>query len=317
MRVERQPHSHRGIAQSSAAATTVRAWGARRRDVIAAWMVSSAERLHRGKPYIQLDYAPTEVNAPRYGHGRPSHGRLVDAIRSYDANYRESLELITTYRSDLESIGVDDADPAEPSWYNPYLPGLDGAALYSFMRARAPKQYVEVGSGHSTKFAARAKRDGGLSTRIVSIDPHPRAEIDQLCDLVIRAPFESAELGVFSPLDRGDIVFFDGSHRVFMNSDTTAFFLDVLPALRPGVLVGIHDIFLPEDYPREFASRWYSEQYLLAAYLLAPAGWLRPVLASYACRDSPLVAQIDAIWRRQHLPAVGQDGVAFWLEICD
>jgi hypothetical protein len=66
----------------------------------------------------------------------------------------------------------------------------------------------------------------------------------------------------------GDVLFFDGSHRCLQNSDVTAFFLDVLPELPSGVIVGIHDIVLPNDYPSVWKDRYYSEQYILAAYLL-------------------------------------------------
>ena len=136
---------------------------------------------------------------------------------------------------------------------------------------------------------SRARRDGGLSTHLTSIDPAPRAEIDALCDEVIRAPLEGADLGILGRLQPGDMLFFDGSHRVFMNADTVAFFLDVLPALPPGVIVGVHDIRLPDDYPPEFAERWYSEQYLLACWLLAESPRVKPLLAA-RLRQPPHVA---------------------------
>lgn len=315
-----KPPLHRRVldlAEASPKLRRVRRWGARRRDTVAAAMVDAATGLHGGKPYIQLDYPPTVDNAPRYGHSRPIHARLAAIVAGHEDAYRESLALVTSYRGDLEAIAWRDEDPREPSWDNLYLPGLDGAALYAFVRARAPKRYVEVGSGNSTKFAARAKRDGGLATRIVSIDPFPRAEVDELCNEVIRRPFELVSLDLFGDLEPGDVVFFDGSHRVFMNSDTTAFFLDVLPELAAGVLVGIHDVFLPSDYPPQIAPRWYSEQYLLAAMLLGGAAWMRPVLAAYACRDEPLVRALGEIWRGEAPSPAQEDGVAFWLEIAE
>jgi hypothetical protein len=122
---------------------------------------------------------------------------------------------------------------------------------------------------HSTKFARRAIRDHGLPTRIVSIDPDPRDEIDALCDTAIRESLEQIDLNVVDELERGDIVFIDGSHHCFMNSDVTVFFLDILPRLKPGTLVQFHDLMLPYDYPLEWIERYYSEQYLLAAYLQA------------------------------------------------
>jgi hypothetical protein len=77
-------------------------------------------------------------------------------------------------------------DSLEPSWVNGWLPGLDGAAIYSFLRERRPSLYLEIGSGNSTLFAARARRDGDLPTAIVSIDPQPREDIDGMCDEIYR-----------------------------------------------------------------------------------------------------------------------------------
>src|SRR5262245_52540208 len=108
---------------------------------------------------------------------------------------------------------------------------------------------LSIGSGHSTKFARRAVVDYGLPTQITSIDPHPRAEIDALCHRTIRKPLEETDLNVFDELEPGDVVFFDGSHQYFMNSDVTVFFLDVPPRLKPGTLVQVHDNTLPYDYP--------------------------------------------------------------------
>ena len=99
-------------------------------------------------------------------------------------------------------------------------------------------------------FARHAIRTGNLKTTIMSIDPKPRAEIDSLCDRVMRLPLELCDLNLFRELEPGDILFFDGSHRIFANSDVTVFFIEVLPRLKPGVLVHVHDIFLPADYLR-------------------------------------------------------------------
>ena len=83
---------------------------------------------------------------------------------------------------------------------NGWLPGLDSAALYAFLARTDPALYLEVGSGNSTKFARRAITDHGLRTRLVSIDPQPRAEIDALFaayELVSRRRLEHCRYGVF------------------------------------------------------------------------------------------------------------------------
>ena len=265
-----------------------------------------------GGHYVNLDYPPTVENAPRYGHGRPSNPSLEGLIRAHEASYAPTLETIAGYREDLARIEVSSGDPREPSWVNGMISGLDGAAFYALMRDRAPARYLEIGSGNSTKFVARARREGGLSTEITSIDPRPRAEVDSLCDAVIRKPLEAVDLSVFSALEAGDLLFFDGSHRVFMNSDVAVFFLEVLPSLPAGVLVGIHDVYLPDDYPADIAERYYSEQYMLAAYLLGGAEVDIVLPAWMVSVDPRFRDMIGGLWSGPTRDAVEPHGVAFW-----
>jgi len=275
---------------------------------------SSARALGRaaGGFYVNLDYPPTVENRPRYGHGRSPNSFLERLIRSHESSYSAVLETIAGHADDLARIEVHATEASEPSWLNGMISGLDGAAFYALMRSRKPARYLEIGSGNSTKFVARAQRDGGLSTQIVSIDPHPRAEVDSLCDEVIREPLEAVDLSVFERLEAGDLLFFDGSHRVFMNSDVSVFFLDVLPALPAGVLVGIHDVYLPDDYPAEIAERFYSEQYMLAAYLLGGAEVEILLPAWLLSTDRRFRDTIDGLWSRPGLEPVERHGVAFW-----
>jgi len=254
---------------------------------------------------IRLEYPTSASNSPRWD----PHPELERIIASGHETYEEALATIAAYGDSFAAIPMGAEDSREPSWENEWLPPLDGAALYAFLRSRSPGLYMEVGSGNSTKFAARARRAGALETRIVSIDPHPRAEVDALCDRVLREPLEAADSSVFADLADGDVLFVDGSHRTFMNSDATVFFLEVLPRLVPGVLVGVHDVFLPYDYPQEIADRYYSEQYLLAAHLMASNPALEPVLpAYYAGRRLDLRPVGEALG-----PGLEPHGNAFWL----
>ena len=263
------------------------------------------------RQYVALDYPPSSYQDSRWD----PHPRLERIISSRGEEYRSVLALLADHRDEFARIPVEASDPQEPGWHNGWQPGLDSGALYAFLRRGAPSLYLEVGSGNSTKFARRAIRDGGLATQIVSIDPSPRAEVDVLCDRVIRAPLEGADLSAFGELTSGDVVFFDGSHRIFTNSDATVFFLEILPQLSAGVLVAIHDIYLPYDYPEQISDRYYSEQYLLAAYLLAGAPSFEIVLpAWYVSVELDFRTLIEAPWARPELAGVQRHGTAFWLE---
>ncbi|MBA9070397.1 hypothetical protein FHR71_004163 [Methylobacterium sp. RAS18] len=177
----------------------------------------------------------------------------------------EKLKKISVLPKDCES-------PSDPYWENWWLPGLDACILYGMVATEAPKIYLEVGSGNSTKFVRRAISDFGLDTKIISIDPNPTAEVDRICDEVIRRNCEDVDVSIFQRLSCNDILFIDNSHRSFQNSDVTVFFTEILPSLRTGVIYGVHDVFLPWDYPKDWNSRFYNEQYLLMSYLLGGAG---------------------------------------------
>jgi predicted O-methyltransferase YrrM len=148
---------------------------------------------------------------------------------------------------------------------NNWFPPFDGASLYGLIAERSPRRYIEIGSGMSTRFARQAINDLNLQTRITSIDPHPRADIDRLCDEVVRSRMEEVSREFWEGIGPEDLIFVDNSHRSFPNPDVTVFFSEVMPAFRPGTTWGMHDIFLPWDYPDEWRHRFYNEQYLLLA----------------------------------------------------
>ncbi len=284
---------------------------ARARDALKRSATGTARKIGLGY-YIPLDYPPSARSA---GATR-TQGPLYDIVAGAEDAYRSNLRTIASYESDLARIPRTADDDRTPSWVNEFMPGLDSASIYAFLRSRRPRTYLEVGSGISTRFARRAIEDGKLETRIVSIDPSPRADIDAMCNEVIRQPLELVDPAQLPALDRNDVLFFDGSHRVFTGSDATVFFCDLLPSLAPGVLVGVHDIFLPDDYPDPFVERHYSEQYLLAALLLGLPEWIDLVLAAdYVSKRPELAGELSALWARPELAGIPTQGGGFWFEL--
>ena len=159
-----------------------------------------ATNMVSGLPVAQqifLDYPVKSV--PRYGSGKPAHPILYDILNRNRERYRTTLVNAVHLKEYFAKISVTDpGKPEEPYWYNGWLPALDGIAIYYFLVQNKPVHYFEVGSGNSTKFARKAIRDHNLPTKIISIDPMPRAEIDQLCDWVIRQPLEDVDLAIFN-----------------------------------------------------------------------------------------------------------------------
>ncbi len=205
--------------------------------------------------------------------------------------------------------------PDKPHWVNGWLPALDGMSIYTQLRLLNPATYLEIGSGTSTKFARKAIRDHSLRTRIISIDPCPRAEIDALCDQTIRAPFQAVGEKVLEWLAPGDMLFLDGSHHVFTNTDTTVFFTEVLPILPSGITYGIHDIFLPDDYPVDWHRRFYNEQYLLLSHLLAGACGDEVVFPTYfiSHHDEVLTRMLAPLFELPALQGQKAHGGVFWM----
>ena len=255
---------------------------------------------------------------PRYGHGKPAHPELLHIIESNRNQYREIIEKALSLKSFIQEIedATREKDPVKPIWNNGYLPGLDIIGIYTLLSLFKPRKYIEIGSGNSTKVAFKAKQDQHLSTEIISIDPHPRAEIDNLADVVIRKPFEDTDLNILDALNENDILFVDNSHRILPNSDSMVFFMEILPRLKKGVIVHIHDVYLPYDYPQFMCDRFYSEQYGLAMYLLANPQKYSTIFPNYFVSEDPeLSALIAPIWDHENMRQVERHGGSFWLKI--
>jgi hypothetical protein len=263
------------------------------------------------KPFV-FDYEPHI--APRWAYGTAPDMRIGKAIAANHARYAQTLDRFLRYRDAVSAIPRDhrEDEPTSPHWNNFFLSGLDAASLVCFVLDIRPRTYLEIGSGNSTKFARHAIKLGGLTTSVISVDPQPRAEIDGLCDKIFRLPLEEADHQIFSILRAGDILFFDGSHRIFTNSDVAVFFLEILPSLPPGVLVHIHDIFLPLDYPPEWNDRFYSEQYILAAMLLCRERPFDVILpSSYVTLDPDLAKTASELMRGTGVAPA--PAVSFWI----
>jgi hypothetical protein len=189
---------------------------------------------------------------------------------------REVLDAIEGFAPELARI----AGPApEPRWDQDWFPRLDAAAAYALVRTTRPRRIVEVGSGHSTRFLARAVRDGGLGSAITCIDPAPRAALGGLPLHHVRSTLQEAPPAAFAGLAAGDMLVIDSSHILMPGTDVDLLLTAILPRLAAGVLIHLHDVFLPDAYPEAWAWRGYNEQSAIAALLLG--GGFRMRFASH------------------------------------
>jgi Methyltransferase domain len=150
--------------------------------------------------------------------------------------------------------------------------GVDALVAYCMARHFQPRLVVEVGSGFSSLVLGQAIQKNQTSG-LICIEPYPRKFLrDGFPGLqtLIEKNVQDIELEFFSQLQSGDVLFIDSSHTVKIGSDVNYLFLEVLPRLRPGVVVHVHDIFLPFEYRRDWVVdelRFWNEQYLLQAFL--------------------------------------------------
>lgn len=144
------------------------------------------------------------------------------------------------------------------------------ALLHTIIRWQKTHRVVEIGSGYSTLISLEALRKNGEFT-LTCIEPYPKAELYKLpIDLRV-AKAEDIDLDTYLSLEAGDILFIDSSHVAKLNSDVNFLYMRVLPRLKPGVIVHIHDIYIPYEYPKIHFTRkpslYWNEQYLLQAFL--------------------------------------------------
>jgi predicted O-methyltransferase YrrM len=161
---------------------------------------------------------------------------------------------------------------------NRFGPGygfVEAMALHGVIRSLKPRRIIEVGAGVSTFCMLKAAKlnevDTGTRASMTSIEPFPSSALKQLEGVeVIQKPVQEIAFDQFQTLEAGDFLFIDSSHTVKPGGDVNYLILEVLPRLRPGVLVHFHDIYLPYDYQRDVLQTFmhWSETSLLHAYLL-------------------------------------------------
>jgi hypothetical protein len=210
--------------------------------------------------FIPHRYA-AEVRPPA---GYPA---LEPLFRRAEPEFRARLADASVYSGVLRALRP--APPPAPRFEQDWFPGLDAVMAYTMVRMRRPGCIVEIGSGHSTRFLARAIADESLATRLTAIDPAPRASLTGLPVDWLRVPLQRVDVAVFATLKPGDIFFVDSSHVLMPGSDVDLILNGIWPLLPAGVLIHIHDIFLPDSYPDSWAWRGYNEQNAMAPLLAA------------------------------------------------
>ncbi len=219
-------------------------------------------------PYAYLDSAPWAV--PDY----PEVRALFDAQRPA---FRAFLADIHAQEARFAAFATGDAP--RPEWQSAYLMPLDGAAIYTAVARWRPARILEIGSGNSTHFMARAALDHATGTQITCIDPAPRIGIEALPVTFRRRVLSIEDVPLAGDLAAGDILFIDGSHLLQQGFDLDILLNRMFPRLKPGVIVHLHDIYLPYPYPPEWEGARWNEQTALIGWILS--GAFRPELSTH------------------------------------
>lgn len=254
----------------------------------------SLDRFWR-RTFFMWERLGLHVTANNFLHPVPDLGRLdptlftrQSELPGLDMREDAQLALLDTlrdrYREEYEAFPLQD-DGSAPHYYvnNISFSAVDGEIYHAMLRHHRPRIVLEIGSGYTTLLAARAlaanEAEGAPPAELTAIEPYPKpflkAGFPGLSRL-IEQDLQAVPLSEFTRLAANDVLFIDSSHMLKIGSDVQYEFLEILPRLQPGVIVHVHDIFFPAEYPRDWLYRnllFYNEQYLLQAFLSGNTGW--------------------------------------------
>lgn len=197
-------------------------------------------------------------------------------------NVEEQLAFLSSLRYAEELNAPARIDGAErPNFASDAFGPGDSEYLYQIVREKKPRKVLEIGSGYSTRIARAAieRNRGelpGYACEHICIEPYEAPWLESLGVTVLRKRVEDVDSAIFSRLERNDLLFIDSSHIIRPQGDVVLEYLEILPRLASGVIVHVHDVFSPRDYPADWLLErllLWNEQYLLEAFLTNNEQW--------------------------------------------
>ena len=194
-----------------------------------------------------------------------------------DLNTAEQLTLLGQfdYNEELIKIPLTSKSDTEFFYNNGAYGSGDAEYLYNMIRHFKPCRIIEIGSGLSTLMTQNAIKQNqmdnpGYQCKHICIEPYEMPWLQKLDIELRRKLVEEVPIEEFQQLQENDILFIDSSHIIRPQGDVLFEYLQLLPRINKGVIVHIHDIFTPKDYPEDWVikeHRLWNEQYLLEAFL--------------------------------------------------
>jgi hypothetical protein len=222
---------------------------------------------------------------PQFDHRNPKRPLSQDRnLPGIDWNAREQLEMLSKLSFAQELFNIPQQKTAgtlDFNFNNINFKSGDAEYWYQLIRLVKPKRIYEVGSGHSTLMAIKAIRrnrenDADYICKHVCIEPYEMPWLENIGVSVVRKRIEDVELSFFAELEENDVLFIDSSHIIKPQGDVLFEYLEILPTLKQGVIVHVHDIFSPKNYLKQWLEdevKFWNEQYLLEAYLSHNNSW--------------------------------------------
>ena len=299
---------------------------------IATGWLKHVRRKHRGLPIFMFwgilpiadHYYQPLINPKKHLKKSLRDDRPLSGI---DFNIKEQLQLLDQFNYNEELLQMPlhkNENTITFHHYNDSFGFGDAEYLYNIIRHFKPERIIEIGSGSSTLMTINAYKknkqdDPSYDCRIVCIEPYEQPWLEQLGIEILRSKVEDVDMSIFKTLKANDILFIDSSHIIRPQGDVLTEYLEILPQLNSGVVIHIHDIFSPKDYPDKWIlgkeHRLWNEQYLLEAFLSFNSqfriiGSLNYLSHHYTAEFSakcPVYAQEINIKRKEEDPA------SFWI----
>jgi len=193
-----------------------------------------------------------------------------------DQQLRLTDEVVLHYRPEVLAFPASrTGDPLQYHLMNGTFMVGDGDVYYALIRHLKPATIIEIGSGNSTllashAIAANSAEDPGAGSRLIAIEPYPSDFLLALTSVELRhSKLQEVDLAFFDRLGAGDILFIDSSHVLKEGGDVWMEYCELIPRLKPGVYVHVHDISTPKPYPAIYHDQHlhWNEQYVLQALL--------------------------------------------------
>lgn len=266
-------------------------------------------------PNITKEYSNTDAKFLSLNFNEESHQTILNELDTYLVKFDKAFG----HTNVLER-----QSKMQYTLLNGAFEWMDARLLHYFLQKNKPKKIIEIGSGNSTLLTYNTKLMFNLDVEIICIEPYPSNYLKQLHQTgkitLIQDYLENVDLNIFTTLTENDILFIDSSHVLKLDSDVMFYFTKIFPLLKKNVLIHIHDIFFPHDYPIDWLTtgRFWNEQYFLYIFLQYNTKFSIKFCNSYSGYKYPEILerlQTNTYEKKNNLVSGVFSGGSIWLNV--